>query len=186
MGRTNYRLDKWAEKQRPDHDFWMMVRWNPAPFRPDWVDSEEIKKSEWTPPGSIDLRCYNGRIIKGLRERGFASVYVATFENCRPSFIARTTDIRLRILNLQSMSVSPLFLEGLYWVPSPWQAAAIERAAHAALESKRIRGNWFDLSAGEACRIIEATGHRMLPHRELAGRIEAGTKANRKNPLLDL
>lgn len=82
------------------------------------------------------------------------SVYVVGGEGIRPVKIGRAKDMKARLASLQTGSPHELYVFGLHGKMTRDEAIAIEASVHKALETKRLRGEWFDIAADEALDLI--------------------------------
>lgn len=70
----------------------------------------------------------------------------------RPSKVGRTRDMSARLVNLQNGNSRKL---RLWWHAYVSQPIRVERRAHSLLLRKRIRGEWFDVTAARAVEAVE-------------------------------
>jgi hypothetical protein len=80
-------------------------------------------------------------------------VYIIGFADC-PVKIGIATDPYRRLSSLQVGNHQELFVHHLVHIDKEF-APYVEHHAHKALKAKRIRGEWFNVSAAEALEVVE-------------------------------
>jgi hypothetical protein len=81
------------------------------------------------------------------------SVYVVGSKD-RPVKIGRAKNVNCRLVGLQTGSPDELFVLGSHGKMTRDEAIAIERSVHELLKDRRLRGEWFDVTADEAMALI--------------------------------
>jgi hypothetical protein len=87
-----------------------------------------------------------------------------------PMKIGVAMDITRRLYELQTSHWLTLKLYDHRWAKNTTVACAIESKTHKLLKDKHIQGEWFNISANDACIAIEAAaeelGHRVATWQE--------------------
>lgn len=122
----------------------------------------------------IDLAEYAPWVMKFIKQRQLACVYVISYQDGRPSKIGYAQDISTRFSTIQMSNVHQLSIEHILWTPSFQVAKIIEQSAQLQLHNLRIRGEWFDVHAEIAVKVIQEAASRnkfhddtLIEHREL-------------------
>ncbi|MDE2133024.1 MAG: GIY-YIG nuclease family protein [Alphaproteobacteria bacterium] len=115
-------------------------------------------------------------LIHRMRELAYSCLYVLGPEAARPVKIGYATNIFDRYSSLQGGNPQQLRVHFIEWTPGRRVAARIEIEVHRLLDiaGRRIRGEWFDVSATQgrdAIRIAATNLNlRLFSHQEMIRR----------------
>jgi hypothetical protein len=93
---------------------------------------------------------------KSIRDIGFICVYAIGPEHGRPLKIGYAKDLISRVSAIQCHNWHKLGVHTGCWVKELAAARELEAACHRLVGSKRLTGEWFDISVPDADRIIPA------------------------------
>jgi len=102
----------------------------------------------------LDARPFGFR--EYIRSNGFHTVYLLTTVQGSPVKIGISEDPVRRIGTIQSSHYEDLRFHRFWWLPGVAVATRIEAAFKQNNVAENIRGEWFDMTPGEAERKIEA------------------------------
>ena len=112
-----------------------------------------------------------GALHNAAARLNVASIYIVGPPNGRPVKIGVANDIRKRLTDFNIAHWDPIVSH--YICPigrlGPY-CFTIEKAIHAELkkQGKHLRGEWFDLEASEALKVVERFRAEMVPDEEKA------------------
>lgn len=106
------------------------------------------------------------------KERGYARafdhenvtcVYLVGPRDAGPVKVGLAKDLKSRLGSIQTSNWTEIFILGVAWFRGRKLAARTESEAHRILDkdSKRIRGEWFDVDAGRAMNAIEIAANNL-------------------------
>lgn len=89
---------------------------------------------------------------------GKSYVYVISVNKNGPCKIGHAANVLQRFWQIKSANHQELTLSAVFETESPYQAILFEGLAHTEVFDKRIRGEWFDITAFQAIDVVTKLG----------------------------